>query len=365
MASHIPDFPTDLASILERIDRIDPIQYGKTRNRLDGAVTYLSPYISRGVISTRQVLDAILAKGYDVRDIESFVKELCWRDYFQRVGQEKELNRDIRQPQHPVAHRELPVAALNAETGIHAIDEGIRQLYETGYMHNHVRMYTAMLLCNIGQAHWREPARWLYYHLLDGDWASNACSWQWVAGANSSKKYIANQENINRFTGSSQSRTYLDTSYEALESIHIPDELRATQSFLPETRLPTASALIVDPAKPTFLYNYYNLDPDWHSDVDANRILLLEPDFFAQYPISDACVHFMLDLSKNIAGLQVFVGSFQDLTSDYGLDDIRYKEHPFNVGFTGIEEPRDWISEDVDGYYPSFFAYWKQVSKRF
>jgi len=365
MVSHIPEFPTDLASILERVDRIDPIQYGKTRNRLDGAVTYLSPYISRGVISTKFVLERVLAKGYDVRDIESFVKELCWRDYFQRVGQEKELNRDIRQPQHPVAHRELPVAALNAETGIHAIDEGIRQLVETGYMHNHVRMYTAMLLCNIGQAHWREPARWLYYHLLDGDWASNACSWQWVAGANSSKKYIANQENINRFTGSSQSRTYLDTSYEALESIRIPDELRATQPFLPETPLPAASALTVDRTKPTLIYTYQNMDPFWHRDVDANRILLLETDFFAQYPISDACVRFMLDLGKNIAGLQVFVGSFQDLTSDYGLDDIRYKEHPFHVGFTGVEEPRDWISDDVDGYYPSFFAYWKQVSKRF
>lgn len=357
-------FPTDLASILARIDQIDPIQYGKTRNRLDGAVTYLSPYISRGVISTRFVLERVLAKGYDVRDIESFVKELCWRDYFQRVGQEKDLNRDIRQPQHPVAHRELPVAALNAETGIDAIDHGIHQLYKIGYMHNHVRMYTAMLMCNVGQAHWRQPAQWLYYHLLDGDWASNACSWQWVAGANSSKKYIANQENINRFTNTSQWRTYLDTSYEALESIRIPDELRDTQSFLPATTLPSTSEWTVDPAKPTFIYNYYNLDPDWHQDVDGNRILLLEPDVFSRYPVSDACIRFMMDLSRNIADIQVFTGSFQSLVDSYGLDAVHYKEHPFNSGYVGIEEPRDWISDDATGYFPSFFAYWKQVSKR-
>ena len=82
----IPDFPTDLASIRERIDRIDPILYARTRNHVSGAVTYLSPYISRGVISTRQVLDAVLGKGYALRDIESFVKELCWRDHFQRVA---------------------------------------------------------------------------------------------------------------------------------------------------------------------------------------------------------------------------------------------------------------------------------------
>lgn len=359
-----PTFPTDLASILERVDRIDPIAYGKTRNRIDGAVTYLSPFISRGVISTRFVLERVLAKGVDLRDIESFVKELCWRDYFQRVQQVKDLDQDIRQPQFPVAHRELPMAALNADTGIQAIDEGILRLFDTGYMHNHVRMYTAMLFCNIGQAHWREPARWMYYHLLDGDWASNACSWQWVAGANSSKKYVANQENINRFTLTSQSRTYLDTSYEALESIRIPDELRATQPFLPETPLPAASALTIDPTKPTLIYTSHNLDPFWHRDVEANRILLLDPDVFSQYPVSAAVMRFILDLSANIPGIQVLTGSFGDLVKNYGLNDIRYKEHPLNAGFSGIEEPREWISDDVDGYYPSFFAYWKQVSKR-
>jgi len=364
MASHIPDFPTDLASIRERIDRIDPILYARTRNHVSGAVTYLSPYISRGVISTRQVLDAVLAKGYALRDIEPFVKELCWRDHFQRVAQHHDLNQDIRRTQDPVAHHLLPTAALTASTGIRAIDHGIGELIATGYMHNHVRMYTAALFCNIGRAHWRQPARWMYYHLLDGDWASNACSWQWVAGANSSKTYLANQENINRFTGSTQSGSYLDTSYEALATLEVPAELGPTQPFAPETRLPSASPLVVDPAKPTFLYNYYNLDPDWHSDVDANRILLLEPRFFAQYPISEACVRFMLDLGKNIAGLQVFVGSFQDLTQTYGLRDIRYKEHPFNAGYVGVEEPREWIAPEVNGDYPSFFAFWKRVEKR-
>lgn len=359
-----PAFPTDLASILERVDRIDPIAYGKTRNRIDGAVTYLSPYISRGVISTRFVLERVLAKGFDLRDIESFVKELCWRDYFQRVQQEKDLDADIRQPQQPVLHRELPAAALNADTGIEAIDEGIRRLYETGYMHNHVRMYTAMLFCNIGQAHWREPARWMHYHLLDGDWASNACSWQWVAGANSSKKYVANQENINRFTGSSQTRTYLDTSYEALDSLRIPDKLRATEPFLLETALPAASELNLDRTKPTLIYTSHNLDPFWHRDVDANRILLFEPEVFSRYPVSDAVIRFILELSANIPGIQVFTGSFRELSERYALDEVRYKEHPFNRGFSGIEEPREWISGDVTGYHPSFFAYWKQVSKR-
>ncbi len=56
-------FPTDYKTILEKTDQIDPLKYGKTRNYVDGAVTYLSPYISRGVISTRQVLESVLEEG--------------------------------------------------------------------------------------------------------------------------------------------------------------------------------------------------------------------------------------------------------------------------------------------------------------
>jgi deoxyribodipyrimidine photo-lyase len=357
-------FPTDLASILDRVDRIDPIAYGRTRNHLDGAVTYLSPYISRGVISTRFVLNHVLAKGYEVRAIESFVKELCWRDYFQRVQQHADIDSEIRQPQTQVAHHAVPLAFLTAQTGIDAVDEGIRLLLETGYMHNHMRMYTAMLACNIGRAHWREPARWMHHHLLDGDWASNACSWQWVAGANSSKTYIANQENINRFTGSRQMGTYLDTTYEVLESIPIPAALRDTAPLQSDTPLPAASVLTIDPTKPTLVYTSHNLDPFWHRDADANRILLLDPQVFARYPVSEAVMRFILDLRANIPGIQTYTGSFHALVKEHGPEDIRYKEHPLNIGFTGMEEPRDWIAKEVADYFPSFFAYWKQVSRR-
>ncbi|MEY3845095.1 MAG: hypothetical protein RL293_1517, partial [Bacteroidota bacterium] len=103
-------FPTNYDEILSRMDQIDPIQYGSTRNYLDGAVTYLSPYISRGVISTKMVLDAVLAKGYPLTEIESFVKELAWRDYFQRLGQVRNLEKEIKFPQTEVEHREIPLS---------------------------------------------------------------------------------------------------------------------------------------------------------------------------------------------------------------------------------------------------------------
>jgi deoxyribodipyrimidine photo-lyase len=357
-------FETDYASICRKLDEIDPIRYASTRNFVDGKVTYLSPYISRGVISTRQVLKHVLDKGYTLSDKECFVKELCWRDYFQRVAQHKEINLDIQQAQTSIDHYGIPTQIVEARTGIDGLDYAIRELYAKGYMHNHCRMYIASLACNMGRSHWKHPAQWMYYHLLDGDWASNACSWQWVAGANSKKKYYANQENINKYTHTHQANTYLDKSYEDIERMMPPSELTETQTLILNTALPASTPIQIQTELPTFVYNYYNLDPLWHKDEPGNRILLIEPNFFSQYPVSEACMNFMLALCKNIKDIQVYVGSFAAFAQSYPTTSLYYKEHPLNIGYFGNQEERDWISEEVSGYYPSFFSYWKKVAQQ-
>lgn len=356
-------FETDYKVILQKIEEIDPIKYGHSRNYIDGAVTYLSPYISRGVISTKQVFESVIRKGYQLEQIESFVKELCWRDYFQRVGQVKNLNEDIKHAQMEVSNCSISKAVVNATTGILGIDKAINQLYESGYMHNHCRMYTAALVCNVAKSHWHLPSKWLYYHLLDGDVASNNCSWQWVAGANSNKKYFANQENINKYTRTNQANTFLDIPYEDLSQIKTPTELVETIEIDLVTILPLQEELSVNIELPSFIYNYYNLDPLWHQHEEGNRILLLEPSFFEAYPVSEKCMKFMFDLAQNIPNIQVYVGSFDSLKTGYHLEYFVFKEHPLNIGYEGIQEQRDWICAELMGYYPSFFAYWKKVEK--
>ena len=358
------EFPTAYRAILEKVDIIDPLKYERTRNYLDGGVTCLSPYISRGVISTKQVLKSLLEKGNKLSQIESLVKELCWRDYFQRVAQVKDLQREIRQEQASILNHEISSQIVNAATGINVIDDAIKQLYQTGYMHNHCRLYTASIACNIAKSHWHHPAQWMYYHLLDGDWASNACSWQWVAGANSNKKYYANQENINKYSNSYQSDTFLNRPYEVLETLETPASLLDTQKFRLALDIPEPVTIQFKPGYPTFIYNYYNLDPLWHKEEIGNRVLLLEPEFFSKYPVSRKCIDFMLSLSKNIPDIQIYTGSFKSYTDNYNVQTIYYKEHPLNFGYTGIIEERDWITEKVLGYYPSFFSYWKKVKKQ-
>ena len=355
-------FKTDYNSILTKIESIDPISYGKTRNYINGSVTYLSPYISRGVISAKQILKSIFDKGYKLKEIEPFVKELAWRDYFQRVAQHKNLNTFIKNEQTQVSNMGIPNAILTAKTGIEAIDNAIKLLYETGYMHNHSRMYLASLACNIAKSNWLTPAKWMYYHLLDGDWASNSCSWQWVAGANSNKKYFANQENINKFTFSNQINTFLDKSYSELENSYIPEILMDIRDFNLITELPNSDNLKINTQLPTLIYNFYNLDPVWHQNEDVNRILFIEPELFEKYPVRSKSINFMLDLSKNIPNIKIYVGSFVDLVKNHKIKDIYFKEHFFN-NYIGTEESRDWIVEEIADYYPSFFSYWKKIYK--
>jgi deoxyribodipyrimidine photo-lyase len=127
--------------------------------------------------------------------------------------------------------------------------------------------------------------------------------------------------------------------------------------------LPEGNLNRLDKDLPTFIYNYYNLDPTWHKHEKGNRILLLEPELFSKYPISKKCVDFMLALCKNIPGIQCYIGSFNSFVSEYQPQKIYFKEHPLNAHYKGIKEQRDWITEEVSGYFPSFFSYWKKVER--
>ena len=356
-------FNTSYNKILEKLDKIEPVKYASSRNFIDGAVTYLSPYISRGVISTQQVLESVLAAGYKPYSIEKFIQELAWRDYWQQlwIYNKNLIDNDLKQPQPNGARAGMPSGIVSNQTGIEAIDKGIEALYETGYMHNHLRMYTASVACNIAKCQWKIPAQWMYYHLLDADWASNALSWQWVCGANSHKLYYANQENINKYCHTNQVGTFLDKGYEEFAQMDVPKSLSAIDFPKLTTPLPKTNVPELEANLPTLLYNFYNLDPNWRSDLDANRVLLLEPSVFEKYPVSQKSIDFCLALANdNIPNIKVWVAEFDEL-QQLAQGEIYFKEHPLN-NYVGKEDARTWLS-DATGNFPSFFAFWKKCRK--
>ncbi len=352
-------FSTKYSDIISTLENYNPKHYAESRNYIDGTVSHLSPYISRGVISTRTVYEKLIANNYPWNHIEKFIQELAWREYWQNCWLHNvNIDDDIKHDQTDVDNFKIPYSIRFAQTGIRAIDNAIHSLKKEGYMHNHVRMYVASLCCNFGHSHWLKPAKWMYYHLYDGDWASNALSWQWVAGTNSSKKYVFNQENVNEFCHTNQTNTFIDMRYDDLFSISKPDKLEETDTLKLKTILPSWTSPIIKKKKVN-LFTYYNLDPEWNQSSEYDNILILEPKLFEKYPVSENVLEFALSLSKNIPHIQLYCGNFEDLQRKHPSKEFHFKEHPTNNHFKGTQHNRDWIF-NVHRYYPSFFAFWKK-----
>ncbi len=363
------DFPTDTESIQARLSAIDPAYYAQTRNALDGGVTRLSPYLTHGALTLPEVQGVAYAKG-GKRACYKLVFELAWREYFQRVWWERGegIFADIKRPQEPVREREeVPVALLDATTGIDAIDASIRCLYEVGYVHNHARMWTAMLGTNLAQVHWKPLAAWYHYHLLDGDLASNTLSWQWVAGTFSSKKYRANQDNLNKFDPKNRQRgTFLDVNYEALPELGIPEVLQATRLASLLCTLPEGDDVIVAPGERVLLYHPWSLSPTWRTSDPGLRVLVLEPSHFSRFPISERRMTFLLALARNVPGLKVFVGEVSELPGHCGTASVRSVGHPATRHWPGEKDAPPFLFPQwpTEKALPgSFMSFWSAVEK--
>lgn len=354
-------FSTKREEVYAQIDRFDTQKYARSRNFITGGVSYLSPYLSRGFITVPQVVQRLKDRGIGLEQAEKFIQELAWREFYTRTWFQKGdgIFEDIRHPQEGIERFGIPKAVLTASTGIEALDKHLASFFAQGYLHNHLRMYLSGTICNVAKYHWLEPAQWMYYHLLDGDLASNALSWQWCAGTFSNKLYYANQENINRYTGSDQRGSFLDFDYEDLPLQAVPEVLRSSVEAELVFTPPATKIPVLQEGVPTFIYTHYTLDPTFHEGEEGNRILILEPSHFAKHPMAPKTIQFILDLAANIPGIQVFYGEYAELKVK-GV----FRDHPINSHFQGIREVHPTLAPGLQGEFNSFFSFWNKLSKQ-
>lgn len=230
-APHVSEIRGGRAAAMAALAGIDPADYGKTRNYIDGAVTRLSPYLRHGVLSLAEVRDHALRVSTRPK-AEKLVNELCWRDYWQRVY--RVLGDAVWDDLEPyktgyraASYAEvLPEDIQQAGTESPCINRMVETLYRTGYLHNRLRMYLAAYVVHWRRVRWQTGAAWFLAHLLDGDPASNNLSWQWVASTFSSKPYIFNADNMRKFLGEfcdfAQAEPLFDAPYDELAARLFP-----------------------------------------------------------------------------------------------------------------------------------------------
>ena len=194
-------FPKSKSKLIESIKQFSDTQilsYSLDRNFDYGIphnnVSRLSPYLRRRFISEYEVLKTVLNK-HKYENIEKFIEEIFWRTYWKGWLET-----------HPYVYKEYELKhydqIIPTKTGIKCFDHWKDELIETGYLHNHSRMWFASIWIFTLKYSWESGANFFKKNLIDWCPASNTLGWRWVAGIQTiGKPYIARAENIKHFTG--------------------------------------------------------------------------------------------------------------------------------------------------------------------
>lgn len=153
--------------------------------------SHLSAHLHFGEISPNYIWHELhstdVAAKIPAVDREKFLSELAWREFaYSLLYHFPDLPRKNFQKKFDAFPWKSDPKILHAwqqgRTGIPLVDAGMRQLLQTGYMHNRVRMVVASFLTKNLMQFWRHGADWFWDHLVDADLANNSMNWQWVAG---------------------------------------------------------------------------------------------------------------------------------------------------------------------------------------
>lgn len=261
--------PTRTAA-LDRLARFVPhagAEYARLRNYDLGPgrhahVSTLSPYLRHRLITEAEVLEAVLAR-HSVRAAEKFVQEVFWRTYWKGWLEMRPAVWTDYLRQRTAAWNAVQTQsglrtrweeACAGRTGIDAFDAWAAELTQTGYLHNHARMWFASIWIFTFHLPWALGADFFLRHLLDGDAASNTLSWRWVAGLQTrGKTYLARPSNIAKYTDGRFAPQALATDAPPLTGSDAPARHPLPAADVVDPALRTGILLTPDDLSPGFL----------------------------------------------------------------------------------------------------------------
>ena len=185
-------------------------EYSKLRNFDFGPenrsnVSCLSPYITHGIISEKEVINKSLNK-FSFSKNEKFIQEVLWRTYWKgwlelRPNVWTDYLIELNKIREDFKNNQNYINAIEGKTDIECFNVWVNELKENNYLHNHTRMWFASIWIFTLELPWQLGAEFFMQHLYDGDAASNTLGWRWVAGIQTQgKHYLASEWNIKKFT---------------------------------------------------------------------------------------------------------------------------------------------------------------------
>lgn len=249
--------------------------YGPGRHK---SVSTLSPYIRHRVLTEEEVLQAVLGR-FSASSAEKFIQEVYWRTYWKGWlemrpavwgAYQQGLSGAWDQVQTQSGLRAEWEAACKGETDIDCFNHWAKELVETGYLHNHARMWFASIWIFTLRLPWELGADFFLRHLFDGDPASNTLSWRWVAGLQTQgKNYAARAANISKYTEGRFSPIHqLTSNPESLHGAPHPQRMDAPASDMFDPSKRNALLLHEDDLSPKWLFDM-GLNPVATATVDA------------------------------------------------------------------------------------------------
>ncbi len=186
------------------------LEYSKLRNFDYGPdnrsnISCLSPYITHGIISEKEVIKKSLNK-FSFSKNEKFIQEVLWRTYWKgwlelRPSVWTDFLIELKKIKEDFQNNQTYKNAIEGKTNIECFNYWINELKENNYLHNHTRMWFASIWIFTLDLPWQLGAEFFMQHLYDGDAASNTLGWRWVAGVQTQgKHYLASEWNIKKFT---------------------------------------------------------------------------------------------------------------------------------------------------------------------
>ncbi len=372
--SLIKSFRGGRQEALSKLNAVKGSTYGQTRNFLNGDVTHLSPYFRHGCITIKEAVTNVNER-FGLTS-QKLLNEFAWREYWRTVWYVHGMNIlfDMQPPKVSLSFNDLAEDIKTGNTGLPCMDGFIKTLMVEGYLHNHARMWLAAYIVHWRKTDWQKAALWMHDLLLDGDYASNHLSWQWISSTYSHKPYFFNQENLAKYTNNQycetcEARCPFKDSYENLEKqLFKPTQqparqLKSTQPIVENKTL--GNQTIVWVHDEMLRSNHPLLQQSYE------KVFIFDPDFYQGW--STMRLQFIADCLVEMPSVNVWIGNPSEIFASLNTQKIITQNTP-NLklkqqveGYSVTWQPEERVSSAnlTTADIKSFSRFWKVASNDF